>query len=625
MSDQQQPCGWWGDFATLIESEPDAIARQLHQRYTPRGHEQFTAWIDSVEILRSTARGCVGQAPGAAVCTAILEYELPRDERRPDVVVLENGTVLVIEFKTGRAPSSADVDQVQCYARDLREYHAQCRGRRIVPVLVLASYRGPVVQRGDVIVSSPEHLSAEILTRLTLAPGGQPDPLTWLRGEYAPMPGLAAAARLIFDREPLPRIKRAESAGIPEALECLESIAAEASRTGSRRLVLLTGVPGAGKTLAGLSLAYSGQLEALVPEDRRGPPPGVFLSGNGPLVDVLQYTLKSTSFVQSLKTYLEYYVAKNPDARPPEHVLVFDEAQRAWDAKKVTTKHRGTLGKRSEPALLLDVAERIPQWSVVVALIGEGQEIHVGEEAGLSLWTDALRGREGWQLHAPPRLLADTSPPGPARAEPALDLDTTLRTHVAAELHRWVSELLEGEPSTAAAIASRLGDYRIYVTRDLDQARRYAQRFYAGRADCRYGLLASSCAENLRAHALRIKEDGINVRYGRWYEGSARGKNYCCALQTAVSEFGCQGLELDLSIVCWGDDLTHGDAGWTQRGGKKRRGAQAPEQLRRNAYRVLLTRGRDGMCIFVPPTPAELMDPVDAALVEAGAQRLLDG
>ncbi|MCA9712385.1 MAG: DUF2075 domain-containing protein, partial [Myxococcales bacterium] len=236
-----------------------------------------------------------------------------------------------------------------------------------------------------------------------------------------------------------------------------------------------------------------------------------------------------------------------------------------------------------------------------------------------------LRERTGWQLHAPERLLAGAPWPGPAHAEPALDLDTTLRTHVAADLHRWVDALLEGSLPAAAAIAAGLGDYPIYVTRDLDQARRYAARRYAGQIERRYGLLASSCAENLRGHAPRIKEDGIGVGYGRWYEGSPRGKNYCCALQTAVSEFGCQGLELDLSVVCWGDDLTWAEGQWAQRAGKKRRGARAPQRLRKNAYRVLLTRGRDGICIFVPPEPAVLMDPVDAALRSAGAQRLLDG
>ncbi|MEM9460018.1 MAG: DNA/RNA helicase domain-containing protein [Myxococcota bacterium] len=624
MSGWEPPCGWWGDFAALSISEPDTIARTLDQRYAPRGPDQFAAWLDSLEILRATARGCIDTAPGSARYAAILEYRLPRDDRRPDVVVLENGTVLVIEFKQTKRATAADVDQVQGYARDLREYHDRCRDRVVVPILVVSGWRGGVEQRGEVLVTSPADLTASILERLSSEPPHTPDPVKWLRGRYKPLPSLVAAARMLFERESLPRIKRAESAGIPRARNRLVKIAQQARRGSSRRLVLLTGVPGSGKTLVGLSFAHSGRLERLVAPARRGSAAGVFLSGNGPLIEVLTYTLKNKVFVQSLKHYIEDHMLHS-QAIPSEHVLVFDEAQRAWDAKKVSTKHRGKLGKRSEPALLLDIASRIPQWSVVVALIGEGQEIHVGEEGGLALWTEALAEHPDWVLHAPPRVAETLDAPSRIRTEPALDLDTTLRTHTAQDLHQWVGALLRGELDQARTFAERLGEYRLYVTRDLEHARRYVRQRYAGRSDPRYGLLASSCAENLRGFALRIKEDGISTGYGRWYEGTPSGRGYCCSLQTAVSEFGCQGLELDFAVPCWGDDLTWTGDRWMQQGGKKRRGAKAAVRLRRNAYRVLLTRGRDGLCVFVPPEPAELMDPVYDALRTSGARPLLDG
>lgn len=166
--------------------------------------------------------------------------------------------------------------------------------------------------------------------------------------------------------------------------------------------------------------------------------------------------------------------------------------------------------------------------------------------------------------------------------------------------------------------------YDLYATRDFEHARQYVRDRYAGQRDRRYGLLASSCAENIRPFARRIKEDNVGVRYGRWYEGQTKGANFCCSLETAVSEFGCQGLELDYAVLCWADDLTWTGSQWAQRGGKKRRGAKDYQRLRTNAYRVMLTRGRDGTCIFVPPKPPTLMDPVYEALVAAGVQPLFD-
>jgi hypothetical protein len=615
-------CGWAGDFAALISSESTALATELARGLIQRGHEQFSAWVSSISILRTAASRCVEALPAASAFGAILEYELPRDDRRPDVIVLQNGTVVVIEFKEGAKPTTSGEDQVRCYARDLRHYHSACREREIVPFLVPVGYRGPVRARRGVTVMPADHLSSQILALTPQAPLHRPDTSGWLEGQYAPLPGIAQAARALFHREPLPRIKRADAAGIPRVIARLLELTAEAQRERSRKVVLLTGVPGSGKTLIGLQLVHSEALDALVPSGRRGGAPGVFLSGNDPLVDVLQTALKSTDFVQSLKAFLKLYIARS-DAAPPEHVLVFDEAQRAWDEKHVLQKHAGTFGSRSEPELLLTIADRIPEWCLVLALMGEGQEIHVGEEDGLALWAEALRKRDGWKVHAENRVAQELSGAGvPVGVEPLFRLDATLRAHVAEGLHRWVECLLAGRLDQARILTHSIEGHDLYVTRDFERAREYVRDRYAGQSDRRYGLLASSCAENLRPFAARIKEDNIGARYGRWYEGEPRGANFCCSLETAVSEFGCQGLELDFAVLCWADDLTWQESRWMQRGGKKRRGARDYQRLRINAYRVLLTRGRDGTCVFVPSEPAVLMDPVYQALIAAGVQPL---
>lgn len=505
MPSPSDACGWVGDFATLVATDAAALANELHRAFSQRGSDQFEAWASSLEILRNAASRCMDAQPAASEFAAILEYRLPRDDRRPDVIVLENGTVVVIEFKEGARPASADIDQVSGYARDLRHYHSACRERVIVPFLVPVGYRGPTLRHEKgVVVTSPDRLPEEVLAVVRDVKLRRPDPIEWLRGEYAPLPGLVAAARLIFDHQPLPRIKRAAAAGIPDACARLGAIATEARGDGDRRLVLLAGVPGSGKTLVGLQLVHAEELEELVPPERRGAAPGVFLSGNGPLVEVLQKSLGSKDFVQSLKDFLEYHVLRS-EGPPVEHVLVFDEAQRAWDAKKVGTKHRRKLGVRSEPELLLTIADRIPQWCMVLALVGEGQEIHIGEEGGLALWAEALAAHEGWRVHAPPRLVDALAGFGvESVSEPTLDLDTSLRSHVAGDLHRWVSRLLDGELEEARSLVPRLEGFDLYVTRDLEAARRYVHRLYAGRADRRFGLLASSCAENLLGFVRRI-------------------------------------------------------------------------------------------------------------------------
>lgn len=618
----REPCGWVGDFSDLIACDPTVLAARLARMLPQRGHDQFVAWDTSIAILRQTAARCVEALPAASDFAAILEYQLLRDTRRPDVIVLENGTVVVIEFKEGAKPTTAGEDQVRCYARDLRHYHSSCHDRAIVPFLVPVRFRGAPREHKGVIVTPPDQLAAQIIALTPSSRLQRPDATAWIAGAYAPLPGIAQAARALFHREPLPRIKRADAAGIPEVLSRLLALAHDAQRERSRKLVILTGVPGSGKTLVGLQLVHAEVLDALVPEARRGSTPAVFLSGNDPLVDVLQTSLKSKDFVQSLKPFLDDYVTRRPDIAPPEHVIVFDEAQRAWDRKHVFRKHRGSFGERSEPELLLAIAERIPEWCLVLALCGEGQEIHVGEEGGLELWADAVRGRD-WTVHAPPHVTDALGRMNvSAHVEPRFQLDVTLRAHVAHALHRWIDLLLDGQLESARKAMSSIEGYDCYVTRDMDLARQYIRDRYAGQPDRRYGLLASSCALNLRHFVRRLKEDNVGARYGRWYEGQPRGPNYCCSLEIAVSEFGCQGLELDYALLCWADDFTWSGSGWEQREGKQRRGAKNPQRLRTNAYRVLLTRGRDGMCIFVPSDPRPLMDPVYDALVCAGVQPL---
>lgn len=394
------PAGWHGPvaaFLTLAE-EPflDALSAHLH-RCMGLGPDrlQLTAWRNEFAVLKAALAAAADRDPCAARWHLVFEYELPRERgRRPDVVVLTGSQVIVLEFKDAAHPQAAHVDQVAAYARDLSEYHAASHDKLVDPVLVLTQSReSGASRRGsrddptaapdprehppgpyEVTITGPDGLDEVLLSLEARSPAEPLDAEAWLQADYVPLPSLVNAARMIFDHEPLPYIRRASSAGIPETLAHLERAAAEARANGELHLALVTGVPGSGKTLVGLQFVYDRHFG-----EREGERSAVLLSGNGPLVDVLQYALKSRVFVQDVHGFLKQYGGVG-DRLPAEHIWVYDEAQRAWDAERVRLK-RGH--GYSEPEDFLRIGAR-KGWALMVGLIGEGQKIYLGEEAGLS-------------------------------------------------------------------------------------------------------------------------------------------------------------------------------------------------------------------------------------------------
>jgi hypothetical protein len=539
----------------------------------------------------------------------VFEYELPLEGgRRPDVVVLTGGSLAVLEFKSVGVPRPADLDQVRRYSADLSEYHEASHGRRATPILVLPHGPRSSSRIAAVVVAHPEELPAHLLEA---ADSGALDLKKWLEAPYRPLPTLVAAARQLFLHKPLPHVKRALAARIPETIELIQGLVAKAQTEGSRLLVFLSGVPGSGKTLVGLRLVYERS-------NRDGT--ATFLSGNGPLVAVLQDALESRAFVRDLHGYIRTYGINQ--RTPNESVLVFDEAQRAWDEGYMETK-RGVV--RSEPELLLDIGERIPEWSALVGLVGEGQHIHSGEEGGMPAWRQAVAAkhrRHRWAIHCSPRAKADFE--GLAvESHEDLDLTVSLRTRLAEQLHQWVGLLIEGSLPLAArqAVWVQANAYPMYVTRDLDEARGYVRQRYGENEEKRYGLLASS-------HAKLLPEFGIDngfmatsrLNIAKWFNAPPSDARSCCALAQPVTEFGCQGLELDMPILCWGEDLRWVGTEWELRPAKRRYPQQDPKAILRNTYRVLLTRGRDGEVVFVPPAPE--LDLTEHALLAAGLKPL---
>lgn len=279
----------------------------------------------------------------------------------------------------------------------------------------------------------------------------------------------------------------------------------------------------------------------------------------------------------------------------------------------------------SEPELLVAIGEKISNWAALVGLIGHGQEIHTGEEAGIVGWANALNSQHAktnWKVYCPPRF-ADVFKDRGVETFEELDLDRTLRSKQAEQLHTWVQNLLSGDFSGASKLAQQiwLQNFPIYITRDLEEAKEYVKIRFDGEITKRYGILASSKDQVLPEFGIKNGfQDTKLVKNARWYNENLGTKGSCCNLEDVVTEFGCQGLELDMAIVGWGNDLLWNGDKWQLRKMRTRIPQEDPHQLRVNSYRVLLTRSREGLIIFIPPKPD--FDKTELALLASGARFL---
>lgn len=612
MDSSRSTHGWSGSVRSFLDNPPSIIEVALERHLQGllgmnAANSQVEAWLEEIKVLRESFRDLAISRPDSLSWSIILEYELPLEGgRRPDVIVLGPGKIFILEFKQDPRLSRSSLDQVAAYARDLSEYHSKSHGIPVIPYLIPTKTIGISEVRDAVLVLSPN----QIASNLDGFEGAPPINLEdWLSGDYAPLPTLIAAAKMIFNNERLPAIRRAESYGVAKAVSRLKEIAAEAEGSSKRALAFVSGVPGAGKTLVGLQFVY--ESSDLIKQ-------AVFLSGNGPLVEVLRDALKSKAFVSDLHAFIKSYGTTSKI--PKQHVIVFDEAQRAWDSSYMMLKKAVPF---SEPELLVSIGEKIPGWATLVGLIGHGQEIHTGEEAGIEGWLAALKSKHAtseWKIYAPPRF--SKAFPGQNVIEyDELDLDRTLRSKQAEEMHSWVENLLQGELSKASVIAQRIWmqNFPIFITRDLEEAKQYISERFRGEEGKRYGILASSKDRILTQYGIKNDFHSTKmVKNAKWYNNNLGEPGSCCNFEDTVTEFGCQGLELDMAIVAWGNDyLWNGDS-WELRKMRTQIPQENPHQLRLNSYRVLLTRSREGVIIFIPPKSE--FDQTEHALLAAGAR-----
>lgn len=583
----------------------------------------------------------------------LLEFNVPRMGSRADAVLLLGGCVVILEFKVGeRLVHRGALDQVWEYALDTKNFHEPSHNLPIVPLLVPTQYRSaelPHCDFADDRVCRPIAASPAMLPQLLDALQAQFDaPIdadAWTAGRYRPTPTIIEAARHLYANHGVAEITRteADAQNLSDTARRVEALVQRARQGGEKIICFVTGVPGAGKTLVGLNVATSHR--------ERDDAHAVYLSGNGPLVAVLREALTRDdvarrrqrgvriskeqagkpikAFIQNVHHFRDEGL-HDRDRPPVDRIVIFDEAQRAWNREKTSQfmqRRKGLAGfSSSEPEFLLDYMNRHHGWAVVVCLVGGGQEIHTGE-AGIGAWIDACVERfSGWSICMSRNLLdAEYGAGGPVRRAQHslktqffddLHLTTSMRSFRAEHVSAFVKALLDCEAQTAGTLLRGFDSrYPIVITRDLDAARRWVRE--RSRGVERFGLLASSKAMRLKPHAIDIRVEADPVHYFLGSDDDVRSSSY---LEDCATEFQVQGLELDWALVTWDADLRYRLGAWDCRDfrGNKWQTIRSAENQRnlKNAYRVLLTRARQGMAIFVPPgnreDPTRLPEMYDA-------------
>jgi hypothetical protein len=482
---------------------------------------------------------------------------------------------LIVEMKGDGNWQPEYREQAADYARRLYWFHRYCGegGVRVHTVLVNYGF-GESDEERDFLTTTRVERLAETMKRFDRPDIAQPIACEKFLSADAcqPSPSLVQAVRRYFSDHALPRIKRIDEVTQRTLKRAVAEIHdAHAGR--KRKLVLVSGVPGAGKTYVGLQIAHDRFLDDLaepMPSGEKPTAPAVFLSGNGPLVEVLQYELKNSGgggrvFVRGVKDFVSKY-SKKRSGPPPHHVLIFDEAQRAWDAERVRFKHKDPEAF-SEPEAFVRFAERVQGWSVVIGLIGGGQEIHVGEEGGIGQWADAIAKSEAdWEVIGPVQFKQAFQAKAVAYT-PANDLHlaTSVRFHFAADLSEWAAGALSDEPDVVrlASIAKQLGTkgYQLRITRTLRDAKEFLWKKYENVTDARFGLLYSSRDKRIQ-ESIDLAPRRRFGWIGPWYSDPESSPNSCRSFREAITEFEAQGLELDHTLVIWGTDFLLKDGCW---------------------------------------------------------------
>ena len=593
---------------------------------------QVESWKQQIAFLQKELDGFQGHL--------FFEFSIPRMGKRIDVLLIIGHVLFVLEYKVGEKDYPAyAIEQVWDYALDLKNFHEASHTVNIVPVLVATEARyAPITfeasHRNDglyfPIKSNGRNLRQLISQCLQdCEPRENISISDWIQGRYAPTPTIIEAAIALYQGHDVTEITRSEANAQNLSVTCasVSQVIEQAKKDSQKAICFVTGVPGAGKTLVGLNIATQHL-------DRDANMSSVFLSGNGPLVAVLREALARDKvrrlkeqggkakkgearsevkmFIQNVHHYRDEYL--KDEKAPFDHVAIFDEAQRAWNLEQTVNFMHRKKGvpnfHMSEPEFLISCLDRHQDWAVVVCLVGGGQEINTGE-AGITEWIEAInRSYPHWQIHVSDQLREIEYAAGEAlnliqnhahlHIKEELHLAVSQRSYRAESLSMLVKSLLDIDVKKARALYEQIREkYPIVLTRDLARAKRWVKR--QARGSERYGLVVSSQAQRLKPYAIDVRTTTDPIHWFLDGKDDTRSSFY---MEDVATEFVVQGLELDWSCVAWDGDFRFNGHGWEHCsfvGNKWQRINKAERrQYQKNAYRVLLTRARQGMIIVVP-------------------------
>lgn len=626
-------------YADLVQDflvrSPDAILGALTRRSGFAVEEQQRhAWIEQIRLLQDALPSFSGRGK------IYFEYAVPRLGKRIDVVLVLDHVIFVVEFKVGESAFLAHArDQVLDYAVDLKNFHETTHHKAVAPVLIATR-----AKRGSTLIAATSQNDGVLLPIntsmdqfldvlkqvLLFCDGPSIDVGAWEAGGYYPTPTIIEAALALYGGHAVSEISRSDATArnLSKTAAAISRVAAESKTYSRKSICFVTGVPGAGKTLVGLKVAAQ---HTSKDDDLHS----VFLSGNGPLVAILQEALardrvreakstsakitksKAISEVKALIQNVHHFRDEcliDINKAPIEHIAIFDEAQRAWDLAQTRSfmerKKQRPDFNQSEPEFLVSCMDRHSDWAVVVALVGGGQEINTGE-AGISEWIRALRRSfPDWQIHISPRLQDAEYGAGTVLEElkgheqlvldDDLHLRVSLRSFRSEHVSALVKQVLDQQQEMARATLEKLRKrYPIVITRDVAKAKAWLKD--QARGTERYGIVVSSQADRLRPHAINVRSPMDPIHWFLDGKDDVRSSYY---LEDVATEFHVQGLELDWACVVWDADFRFMDNGWRHFsfvGSKWNQIHKAERQMYlKNAYRVLLTRARQGMVIVVP-------------------------
>ena len=589
--------------------------------------QQRNAWAKQIEILKHALREIKGQI--------YFEFAIPRMGKRVDNILIIGDSIFVIEFKVGdKNYDKYAQEQVIDYCLDLVNFHAGSHDTKLIPVLVATNAEFADFNKANALnLVSPAVSNSSSLSQIIRAFSSSADKHIvtneWENSIYKPTPTIVEAAQALYKGHNVQEISRSDSGAInlSKTTNCLSRIIEAAKSNHQKTICFITGVPGAGKTLAGLNIANE-RMKA--DEDEHA----VFLSGNGPLVDVLREALtrdivltskeigqsvtkkqakrQTSAFIQNIHHFRDEYL-KDTHA-PTEKVVVFDEAQRAWNEKQVSSFMKRKRGvdnfNKSEPEFLIEVMDRHPDWCCVICLIGGGQEINTGE-AGLEEWVNAFKEKfKSWHVYFSEKIIANPNYlksenlrdwlQENGNKESELHLAVSVRSFRSEKLSAFIHALLELNVSESKEIYKQIKEaFPIYVTRDLEVAKSWLNSVQRGTE--RSGLIASSGARRLRAEGIDVKNE---ISAPIWFLNQKEDVRSSYFLEDVATEFDIQGLEIDYACVAWGANFRLENGKWKYQNFKGSRWQNINQQLDRdylkNTYRVLLTRARQGMIIYIP-------------------------